>query len=361
MVSEVAVKLRELRSVLAAEGLGAFRFRGTDFFAWVTGGASNVVLLAAETGVAEIVVAEEGAWVLTNPIEAPRLEAEEPLAAFAFRVAPWQDARAHDAFVRELLDGRGLASDRPLPGESALPESVYRAKRRLSSEECERYRILGRDAARAMTETLLAARPEWTENELAGAGARALWSRGIEPALTLAAGDLRLPLFRHPVPSAERLGDRAMLVFCGRRHGLFANLTRFVYFREPSEKEREDLHRVARVEAAAWRASMPRQTLSEAYGAIARAYADLGFPDAIDQHHQGGTTGYLSREVVATPRTTTVVEPKTALAWNPSLPGSKIEDTVIADNESLEILTVDERWPTFEIEGRLRPELLVRP
>ena len=41
----------------------------------------------------------------------------------------------------------------------------------LGDAEQARYRDLGREAAEAMSEVLRAARPEWTEYQLAGAGA----------------------------------------------------------------------------------------------------------------------------------------------------------------------------------------------
>jgi hypothetical protein len=37
-----------------------------------------------------------------------------------------------------------------------------------------------------------------------------------------------------------------------------------------------------------------------------------------------------------------------------------IEDTVVLTESGVELLTVDPRWPTFSLEGRRRPELLVR-
>ncbi len=49
-----------------------------------------------------------------------------------------------------------------------------------------------------------------------------------------------------------------------------------------------------------------------------------------------------------------------AVAWNPSLPGMKIEDTAVLTDNGIELLTVEPHWPTFEVEGRARPEVLVR-
>jgi Xaa-Pro aminopeptidase len=212
-----------------------------------------------------------------------------------------------------------------------------------------------------MTEVLAQARPEWTEFQLAGAGAQALWRRGIHPTLTLVGGERRVPIHRHATAGPEQLGARAMLVFCARRHGLYANLTRFVYFRPPGAEERRLAEDAAQVEAVAWAASGPGATLDSVYRAIAAEYARLGHPGAEAHHHQGGTTGYLSREVVARPGTTTVIEATTALAWNPSLPGAKIEDTAVTSDEGIEILTADPAWPTIRVAGRPRPDLLVRP
>jgi Xaa-Pro aminopeptidase len=230
----------------------------------------------------------------------------------------------------------------------------------LLEPEIERYRSLGADAAKAMTETLGRAMPEMTELEVAGIGADALLKRGLEPALILVAGSERVGKHRHPRPTASPIGDRVEVVVCGRRAGLFANLTRFAWFREPTETERRMATDVALVEADALDATRPGATLGAVFSAISAAYAGLGHPRAELEHHQGGTTGYRSREVIATPKDPTKLEVPVALAWNPSLPGAKIEDTVLLTDAGLEVLTVDPSWPTVEVAGRQRPDLLVR-
>ena len=118
---------------------------------------------------------------------------------------------------------------------------------------------------------------------------------------------------------------------------------------------------MARVEAVTFSASRPGATLGGVYGVIARSYAELGDPGAEMLHHQGGTTGYLSREAFAIPNLNVVIEENTALAWNPSLPGAKIEDTVVTTEDGIEVLTLDPSWPSVEVDGRPRPDVLVRP
>lgn len=358
--AELDTKLSRVRAALERHGLGAVRLRGVDWFAWATCGGSNVVLLTTDVGVAEVLITREGAWVLTDAIEAARMEEEEVPRGLTVWSCPWAERGQRESFVEARREGRPVASDRPSGQEVPLPAELVDARHSLLPQELERYRALGRDAAEAMTEVLLAARPEWTGWQLAGAGAEALWSRGIHPALTLVGEERRLPLHRHATASHERLGARAMLVFCARRHGLFANLTRFVYFRQPLAAERRLSMDVARVEAAAFRASRPGVTLGDVYSAIVESYAACGHPGAEAFHHQGGSCGYLSRDDVAIPGSKVVLQPHNAIAWNPSLPGSKIEDTVVVSDTGLEILTVDPRWPTSKVEGLARPDLLVR-
>jgi Xaa-Pro aminopeptidase len=308
-----------------------------------------------------VLVTADGAWILTDEIEAGRLAAEEIPAGFEVWAGPWNDPSKRPELVASIVGGGAVLSDRPEPSERPLPAELLAAKRRLLPEEIERYRALGREATEAMTEVLARAEPTWTEWQLAGAGAEALWRRGIEPTLTLVGGEQRLPIYRHATATRVPLGERAMLVFCGRRHGLYANLTRFVYFREPTGLERRLIDDVAEIEAVAFAASTPGTTAGAVYDRIARAYAEFGHPGGEQFHHQGGTTGYLSREAFALPGLDLPIEDSTALAWNPSLPGAKIEDTVLTTGAGIEILTLDPAWPAVTVHGRPRPDVLVRP
>lgn len=354
---EVSRKLELIREALTETGAAAVRLKGTDWFAWATAGASNTVLLAAETGVAEVLVTVRDAWVLTDEIEAQRLEDEELSADFKLHVNPWADAAARESFVRDVTNEGKVLSDRPIPHvEKRLPASLQHHKQVMMSSELERYREVGRKASEAMTEVLSKAQPTWTEYQLAGAGAEALWARGLHPALTLVAGERRLPLYRHATATGEAIGRQAMLVFCARGYGLYANLTRFVSFGSLGD-ERAELHRhVREIEAEALNLCKPGTSLDAVYQALTMAYQQHGFPNAIREHHQGGTTGYLSREIVANPTTTDTLVVGIPVAWNPSLVGAKVEDTfVILQDGKLENLTFDPKFPSIEVEGRLRP------
>lgn len=353
--SEVSSKLELIRNALSETGAKGVLLRGTDWFAWATAGGSNTVLLTAETGVAEVLVTTEDAWILTDEIEAQRLRDEELPASFQMQINPWADSTARDSFVREATEGGRILSDRPTNHQDSLPASLINHKRVMMRSELERYRQVGRKASEAMTEVLSAAQPTWTEYQLAGAGAEALWARGLHPALTLVAGERRLPLYRHATPTREPLGKIAMLVFCARGYGLYANLTRFVSFGSLSAEDGE-LHRhVREIEATALNLSRADTPLNAVYHALEQAYQQHGYPQAIHEHHQGGTTGYLARETIANPASTESLAGNMVVAWNPSLVRAKIEDTFVILRDGLENLTLDPNWPSIEVEGRSRP------
>lgn len=361
-MTEVQQKIQDLRTLMSRYHVAGLRLRGVDWFSWVTGGGSSVVIFTREVGVAEIFITSTDAWILTDRIERERLAREEVTSDFEVLAFPWQESRAASCFISSQLGDQSIASDRPQGREVHLPWEFQVLKMTLRFDEIHRYRELGQLAAEAMTEALSEAEPTWTEAELAGAGAEALWRRQIDPALVMVGGERRSQIFRHPVATSEVIGNRAMMVFCARAHGLYANLTRFVFFKTPTDEQVYHFQLVAQVEAAAFEASRPGRSLAQVYQDIRKAYSEIGSPIEIDRHHQGGPTGYLSREQIATadlPPSWKIENPM-ALAWNPSLPGVKMEDTVLVSDQGLEILTWDSQWPTFEVAGRKRPDVWVR-
>ena len=349
MSVEVQAKLERLRTQMRASNVDAVRLRGVDWFFWATGGGASWVILTSETGVAEVLVTLKDAWVLTNQIENPRLRLEEVPSQYSVQVFPWQDSRAREAFIGDQVGSGHLASDRPVGAEAQLPESIVELKLILDSGDISKYRKVGRGAAEAMTAALNQAEPEMTELELAALGASELYKRDLDPTLILVGGERRVQIHRHPLPKSEKLGSNAMMVFCARGEGLFANLTRFVYFREPHLDEVKKFQDLRVIESAAFEATRPGATLSKVYSELEQCYLRLGHGAELSNHHQGGPTGYLSREAIATPSSHQGVRDRVqnnmAFAWNPSLSGAKVEDTCLLTETGFEVLTEDPAEP----------------
>ena len=104
----------------------------------------------------------------------------------------------------------------------------------------------------------------------------------------------------------------------------------------------------------------PGTTAGEVLAAAQRAYARVGFPDEWRLHHQGGAIGYQPREYNAFPGSPEVILANQAFAWNPSICGTKSEDTILAGPAGPEVLTcASGDWPAVEIEVTM-PERMKR-
>jgi Xaa-Pro aminopeptidase len=362
-MTETQEKLGRLRALMAENQIDGVHLRGIDWFSWLTSGGTNVVFLPSETGIADLFITAKEAWILTNRIETRRLVDEEPTSDFRITDFNWQDSQAIYSFIKEKCGGP-VVCDRPQLFEKPLPMVFNHLKWVLGEGDIERYRSLCRESAEAMTDALTLAKPEWTENQLAGEGAKALWSRGIEATLILIAGHDRGKIYRHPTVVSKPIGKSVMMVFSARRNGLYANITRFVYFNEPSASERATFEKLSKIEQQGLDAVQVGSTLKSVYSAFADAYRDAGVPEEINNHHQGGSCGYQSREVFANPSLPAEQDipfvAGMAFAWNPSLPGAKLEDTILLTKNGIEILTVDPRWPTVHVGVRARPAWWVK-
>jgi Xaa-Pro aminopeptidase len=325
--------------------------------AWYSGGGRTHIVAVAEEGVADVVVTRDGDEGIVPVNEAARLEAEELGGLDArFRVIGWDADR--DA---ELPRGDRIGADSSIPGIRDVSAAVEAARRPLTEGERERYRALGREAAQAVTGAALALEPTASEHAAAAAVGAALLERAIDPIVLLVAGEARVAVHRHPLPTHAPVGRLVMLVVCGRRHGLIASLTRFVAFGGLPPELREAYGRLLRVDVAFNAATRPGDTVGAAFDAGTRAYGEHGF-DAEEWrlHHQGGPTGYEPRDYLATGGAPAVVEEHQAFAWNPSVPSLKCEDTILATRGLPEVLTVDPAWPTETVSGLARPLVLER-
>lgn len=364
--AEIAVKRAAVRALLEEKNLDALLLRRVSSFSWATCGRRSEISTAVEAGEAALVLTAERRFLLTNNIEAPRLLDEERLAEQGFEpvIHPWHEPEPP---LSQLLRVRRVGVDRPAPGLIGAVDvsgELARLRSLLTPEEGERFRGLGRLCAEAMDAAARSLAPGQTEHEIAAVLTRECVARGVWPVVDLVATDQRVFELRHPVPTDKKLERYAMLVLCGRRAGLVCSITRLVHFGHlPADLEGRS-KACAQVDARLIAATRPGAVLSDILYAGISAYRELGFAGEWELHHQGGVTGYEPRELVATPSVTATVRTGQVYAWNPSIAGTKSEDSVLITEGGPEILTAIPGWPTVEIEvsgGRyVRPAILIR-
>jgi len=342
--AELEAKHEKLVGSLRAHKLAGVLIRLNENVAWITGGAVELrVLTPGETGVASILITAEGKrYYFTTENEAPRLHDEEfGKLDFEPVLFPWWGDDTNAAAAK--LAGGRVASDSPV-GDQALI-NLFPFRMALSESEIARYRWLGLETAAATVEALNEVEPGLSEYDLEAITAAGLLRRGILPSVALYAVDERVFKYKHAVPRGRRLKQYAMLNLCSRKWGLAISITRFIHFGALPYELAGRINSAAKVNAALLNATRPGATSAELFKVAQDAYAAEGYPGEECFHHQGGPTGYGEREWVATPNGVEAVVNSQAFAWNPSIRGGKVEDTVILVDGVIENLTPTPELP----------------
>ncbi len=358
MEEELEVKLEKVQALLSSKGLDALLIQQVANFAWMTAGASSYVNAADSLGVASLLVAPHGRYLITNNIEAPRFRAEERLEeqGWEFKVSPWYQAAEG---VEQLTKGLRLGTDGFYPGGDDVSADLIRMRMNLLSEEQERLREVSQGCAEAMNAAIHQVQPGLTEFEIAAILGREIQRRGILPIVNLIATDQRIYSYRHPLPTSKKLDRYAMLVACGRKYGLVCSITRLVHFGPMPDELRRKAIAVAQVDAVFHATTRPGRSLGDIFRAAQAKYAELGYVDEWQLHHQGGPAGYTPRETIATLDSDLKVAEGQAYAWNPSITGTKSEDTLLVKSGGVEVLTEISGWPMLAIE--LDRQTIFRP
>lgn len=347
---ELQIKLSRVYNLLDNHQVEGLLLRRVSSFAWATCGAESYVNTAASEGAASLFITRKQCYLLTNNIEAPRMQQEFGLSkqGWEFLVSSWTEPQKE---LDNLVARKSIAADVAFPGAVDVSGEVARFRSALTRMEEERFRQLGTLCADAMVSTLQTVRPGMSEYQLAAVLSKEALARGILPIVNLVAADERVHRYRHPLPTDKKLEKFAMLVLCGRRWGLVCSITRLIHFGPVAEDLQQRIQATAQVNAAITQATRPGQTLGELYTIVQQAYARQGYPDEWQKHHQGGMTGYEPREFLALPNSQETVSEGQAFAWNPSITGTKVEDTILVGAEGNEIITLTPSLPTTEING----------
>lgn len=357
---EIGRKVGRVAELARREHLGGIVLSAQHNFAWLTAGRSNKVDSTRETGSASLLVtADERRYVLANAIEAPRMTGET-LEGLGFELLtyPWPDERANAALPFECAARAAgtapLGADVGLPLARPLESQLTTLRCRLDADEIPRYRQLAATCGRLVGAVARAARPGMLEIEVAHLVSAALGAHDIRATVLLVGADARIDRYRHPVPTTTTWRGRLLIVVCAEHEGQVVALSRLVSVEADDELSRRT-RAAADVYAALIGASVPGATGADIFAAATAAYVAAGFAGEEQRHHQGGAIGYRSREWVAHPKSADVVAPPQAFAWNPSITGTKVEDTcLVLEDGSLELVTASPDWPAIDVDVRGR-------
>ena len=349
-MSELQTKLSKIYELLDRYQLDGLYLARISSFAWATCGAASYINTATTTGEAALFITRQARYLITNNIEAPHYEIEEQLKAqgWDFQIRHWYEP---DETLAHLSKGLKVGTDICLPGLTDLSAEITTLRGNLLPEEQARYREVSRCCAQAMEAAIRLVRPGMSEYEIAGLLAREAYDRDMLPIVDLIATDERISGFRHPLPAHDKkLEKYAMLILCGRRYGLVTSVTRLVHFGPLPEVLKKKQAANLQVDARVISATRPGATVKDMFATIQQAYESAGYPGEWQRHHQGGPAGYEPRELLATPSANFRVQAGQAYAWNPTITGVKVEDTILITDSGFEIMTEMPGWPMTDIE-----------
>jgi antitoxin VapB len=226
---------------------------------------------------------------------------------------------------------------------------IARLRRELTETEIQKYESAGRQCAEAVAEVTRQVRPGMTERQIETMTANALMQHGLRPTVLLIGSDERIYRYRHCLPSDKPVRKYAMVNVCARRWGLVVSTTRFIHFGPLDGELRNRLRAAAIVHANYLAALRPGRRAADIFESAKKWYAEQGFPGEWEFHHQGGGTGYKEREYILLPDSAEVVFEHEAFAFNPTVQGAKVEDTVIAFPDRVENITTLADWPAINV------------
>ncbi len=363
ITDEIKEKERRVKEFLQRKGLKGLLLKRQANFSWMTCGGLNLVGITTEFGATSLLITENSKFVISNNIEAPRMTDEEGLGkqGFGIETFPWFEDQ--EVFIMKDLLGEGpLGSDVPFPNATMLAEDIARLRYSLTPEEIKRYRWLGERVSLALEKTLMKTKQGETESEVAGRLCNELWKDRIDPVTLMSAADDRVYRFRHPIPTEKKIKKYLMVSVNARKWGLIVSLTRFVHFGRLPKELRKKYETNVFIDCTFMAHTHPEVPAREVFQKGIDAYQERGYPDEWKLHHQGGSIGYTGRDYRANFKTPDLIQEQQAFTWNPSIAGTKSEDTILATSKGPEMITRPIHYPTLSMEVEnfsfIRPAIL---
>ena len=208
----------------------------------------------------------------------------------------------------------------------------------------------GAIVARAIEETLAGARAGMTELALISDLYRRIREQGLDIVSAMCASDERIYNYRHPVPTDKVIKERIQMGGNMRYKGLIICCTRFMNLVPVSEDLRKQYLANVEIDCTFAINSKIGQTYVSALEAGRQAYIDRGYGEEFNKHHQGGPIGYVARDYRVDFETPGLIQENQAFCWNPSISGTKSEDTLIVTEKGIIPATRPIICPSIDVE-----------
>ena len=350
MSREFTEKLEQIRALLKKKRKSAALVTRQANFSWLACGAEARVALNSDKSSALWLVTKEDVYLIANGIELPRLKGEA-LGRLKYEAVEyaWHEPEGLAKVVSEIVDPKRVLSDSSDLVSRPQPEAFAPLRYSLCREEVARLRHLGKALEAAMAAAAFEIRIEETEEEIAAQMSAAAVGVGLTPVVVLVGVDERIRRYQHPLPTSKKLKRHAMLIMCARYQGLIASMTRTVFFGDIPQALAAKHKAACSIDVRLQQSTKVDAVTGEILQAGLNHYGTVRYGDEWKAHHQGGPCGYFPREYIVTPETKTPVAAYQPFAWNPTVSGTKSEDTILVTPKGIDLITKSDNWPTVEV------------
>lgn len=336
---EIYQKHEDLVCLLRKKDADFLLIEAQENYSWLTGGRSFIGL-ASTQACCSILVGFQGFSLIANNIELKRLIVEQkgdhPL--FSYHSFPWYEAQGKEHILQNIIQNKRVLRESEVGSELQMLRTI------LSSEEIAQYEDICMTTAQELEDACKHVSQGMSEYELAGELAKRFWSKDLEPITLLIGFDERALTFKHPVPAGAILQNYALVAVCTRRDGLIANATRLVSLKRDELLIKRQKISTA-IESLLFSQTKPGSDLADIFENACRFYAELGVEGEWGKHHQGGLSGFVAREVKASPGVHHIVRTGEVYGWNPSVLGTKSENTIVVGKKGSRVLTHTGAYP----------------
>jgi Xaa-Pro dipeptidase len=319
-----------------------------DSYAWITRGAENHVVTNSQVGAAYYVITRDEVRLVADSSDAKRVGREQnPLKGEVIQV-PWYDSV--EKKLEKMVTSERFVSDMGIAGTKNVLNELIALRMILSEEEKSDYGEIGAACAEVVEHICKNAKPGETEQMIAARLKARCIEKGISPDCVLVGADSRIIDYRHPMPTDKTIEKSLMVVLGGEKQGLNVSMTRMVYFTKIPQDIEERYEKTQYIFACMQTMMKEGISYQEYMEDLIKLYEDAGWGDEWKQHHQGGPTGYQCREWILRPELDAKMHNNQAYAWNPTIKGTKCEETTILEEQGIITLTRTQDWPCTAIQ-----------
>lgn len=360
---ELSIKLDRIRTMMLRLGIDGVYLKRQDDFSWLSCGGQNY-LGWGEMGTCGLLVTQSETHSITNIIEKQRMIDEEGLEemGFTLHAGIWYENGFERKTLLQLVPSGKIALDFASDLGPNIEGEIKKLRLSLTEAEVGRLKEVGYLASLALEESAASLRPGVSEIQAVKRIAMALYDHGMEFTSLMCAADERLYKYRHAIATDNVIRERVQIGGNMRKWGLTVCMTRYVNFVPVTDELLRQYRLNQEIDCTLMVNSVPGRPYSAPLKAAQALYEKHGLSDEFLLHHQGGPIGYANRDYrVDFDLPGTIVENQ-AFCWNPSITGTKSEDTILVRKDCFEFITRPILFPKNEVTvgGKtfIRPDIL---